>query len=56
MESGKGKIFFSVILPEKQDLKSMPILLQPITHHGSFGYKGKYEDKFKMKQKNGTKN
>jgi len=52
----KGEDIFFCDLAREAGFKVYANITSTITHHGSFGYKGKYEDKFKMKQKNGTKN
>ena len=52
----KGEDIFFCDLAREAGFKVYANISSTLTHHGSFGYKGKYEDKFKMKKKNGTKN
>ena len=52
----KGEDIYFCDLARQSGFKVYANLDSTLTHHGSFGYKGKYGDVFKMKQKNGTKN
>ena len=52
----KGEDIYFCDLARQSGFKVFANLDSTLTHHGSFGYKGKYGDVFKMKQKNGTKN
>jgi len=52
----KGEDIFFCDLAREAGFKVYANITSTLTHHGSFGYKGRYEDKFKMKKKNGTKN
>ena len=48
----KGEDIFYCDLAREAGFKIYANITSPLTHHGSFGYKGKYEDQFKMKKKN----
>ena len=52
----KGEDIFFCDLARQSGFKVYANLDSTLTHHGSFGYKGRYSDVFKMKKKNGTKN
>jgi len=52
----KGEDIFFCDLARLSGFKIYANLDSTLIHHGSFGYKGKYSDVFKMKKKNGTKN
>jgi len=52
----KGEDIYFCDLARQSGFKVYANLDSTLTHHGSFGYKGKYGDVFKIKQKNGTKN
>ena len=52
----KGEDIFFCDLARQSGFKVYANITSAITHHGAFGYKGKYEDKFKMKKKNGKSN
>ena len=52
----KGEDIFFCDLAKQAGFKVYANLDSILTHHGSFGYTGKYGDVFKIKQKNGTKN
>ena len=52
----KGEDIFFCDLARQSGFKIYANLDSTLIHHGSFGYKGKYSDVFKMKKKNGTKN
>ena len=52
----KGEDIFFCDLARQSGFKIYANLDSTLTHHGSFGYKGKYNDVFKMKKKNGTQN
>ena len=52
----KGEDIYFCDLARQSGFKVYANLDSTLTHHGSFGYKGKYGDVFKIKKKNGTKN
>ena len=49
----KGEDIFFCDLAREAGFKVYANISSPLTHHGSFGYKGTYGDKFKMKKQNG---
>jgi len=52
----KGEDIYFCDLARQSGFKVYANLDSTLTHHGSFGYKGKYGDVFKIKKQNGTKN
>jgi len=49
----KGEDIYFCDLAQQSGFKVYANLDSTLIHHGSYGYKGKYSDVFKMKQKNG---
>ena len=52
----RGEDIYFCDLARQSGFKVYANLDSTLIHHGSFAYKGRYGDVFKMKQKNGTKN
>ena len=52
----KGEDIYFCDLARQSGFKVYANLDSTLIHHGSFGYKGKYGDVFKIKKQNGTKN